>query len=53
MARTARRATLAIWRIFAELNNSKRVRTIGGELDIAGGKHVLALFLRLGIILNE
>ena len=49
MARTARRqldfrATSAIWRIFAELNNPKHA-AIEDELNIDGVKHVSAMFL--------
>ena len=41
--KTTRRATAAIWRIFAELNNPRC--TVENELKIVGGKHVLAMFL--------
>ena len=38
--KTTRRATSAIWRIFAELNNPKRVYYRTDELNIDGGKYV-------------
>ena len=42
--KTTRRATSAIWRIFAELDKPKRILS-KGELEIDVGKHVLAMFL--------
>ena len=41
--KTTRRATSAIWRIFAELD--KPDYTIEDKLNIDAGKHVLAMFL--------
>ena len=40
---TTRRATSAIWRIFAELNNPMHYRRY--ELNIDGSKRVLAMLL--------
>ena len=42
--KTTQRVTSAIWRIFAGLNNPKPKRALD-ELNIDGGKHVLAMFL--------
>ena len=43
--KTTRRATSAIWRLFADLNNPKRALS-KINLTIDGGKHVLAMFLK-------
>ena len=48
---TTRRATSAIWRLFADLNNPKCALS-KINLTIDGGKHVSYAF-KLGIILNE
>ena len=50
---TSRRATSAIWRIFAELNNPIRALS-KTELNIDGGKQDCFRYVfKLGIILNE
>jgi len=41
--KTTRRATSAIWRIFAKLDRTKR--TLEDKLNIDAGKLVLAMFL--------
>ena len=38
--KTSRRATSAIWGIFAELNNPKSAQSIEDELDIDGSMEV-------------
>ena len=40
--KTTRRATSAIWRIFAELDKPKRTLS---KINIDAGTHVLAVFL--------
>ena len=42
--KTTRRATFAIWRLFADLKNPKRALS-KMNLTIDGGKHVLAMIL--------
>ena len=42
--KTTRRATFAIWRLFADLNNPKRALS-KINLTIDGGKHILAMIL--------
>ena len=42
--KTTRRATFAIWRLFADLNNPKRALS-KINLTIDGGKHIFAMIL--------